>query len=45
MNLLNFWKIVVFSMLMAILLATAHMEYKNRHHQVNDPAHYDTIGN
>ncbi|MFZ5646490.1 MAG: hypothetical protein ACOY30_02610 [Bacillota bacterium] len=42
---MSFWKIVVISMLVAILLATAHMEIKNRFHQVNDPKHYDTIGN
>ena len=42
---MNFWRIVVFSLLIAMLLATVHMEYKNYHQQVNDPRHYDTIGN
>lgn len=44
---MNFWKIVFLSMLLAIILATAHMEYKayQNNHQVNDPKHYDIIGN
>lgn len=42
---MNFWKIVVLAVLVAILLATAHMEYKTYRHQVNDPRHYETIGN
>lgn len=42
---MSFWKVVAFSLLLSIVLATAHMEYKNYHHQVNDPKHYETIGN
>ncbi|MFZ5634884.1 MAG: hypothetical protein ACOY40_18815 [Bacillota bacterium] len=42
---MNFWKIVFLSLILAIILATAHMEYKNYQQQVNDPKHYDIIGN
>lgn len=42
---MNFWKIVIFSLLAAILLATAHMEYNSFRQQSDDPGHYETIGN
>lgn len=45
MGSLNFWKIIAFTLVLAILLATAHMEYKSYHQQVEDPRHYETIGN
>lgn len=35
---MNFWKIFALALLVAVLLATAHMEYKFYHNQANNIA-------
>ena len=40
---MNFWKIFALSLLIAVLLATAHMEYKTHRDQVIDPIHYGPV--
>jgi hypothetical protein len=41
---MNFWKIFALSLLIAVLLATAHMEYKAHRDQVINPVHYGPHG-
>lgn len=43
---MDFWKAVIISMLLAVLLATAHMGYKHESHwdRYDDPGYEATMG-